>query len=77
LLPSGREEEPLHSQYCFDRLVYYEEFTDIRRAISFEKKIKGWTRAKKLALILAENPLWADLSEGWYPHDEPPFPPVR
>jgi putative endonuclease len=65
------------SQYCFDRLVYYEEFGDIRSAISREKKIKGWTRAKKLALILDKNPLWADLSEGWYPHDEAPFPPAR
>ncbi|WP_312823469.1 GIY-YIG nuclease family protein [Epilithonimonas sp.] len=41
--------------YTFDRrpvqLVYYCHFTDIELAIVFEKKIKKWSRAKKLALI--------------------------
>ena len=45
------------SPYCFDVLVYYEEFGDIGTAIAREKQIKGWSRAKKLALVLAENPL--------------------
>ena len=63
--------------YCFDMLVYYEEFGHIGEAIAQEKEIKGWSRAKKLALILAQNPLWADLSEGWYPQDEWPLPDVR
>jgi len=30
-----------------------------------EIEIKGWRREKKLALILAENPDWADLSLEW------------
>jgi hypothetical protein len=30
-----------------------------------EKEIKGWRREKKLKLILAENPDWADLSLEW------------
>jgi hypothetical protein len=28
-----------------------------------EKRIKGWVRAKKIALIEASNPLWLDLAE--------------
>jgi len=31
-------------------------------AIGREKQLKGWRRAKKLALIEAENPRWEDLS---------------
>jgi putative endonuclease len=44
------------SKYNCDRLVYFEEFSDIRDAISREKEIKGKTRAKKLALIQTNNP---------------------
>lgn len=32
-------------------LVFYQEFNDVIQAIYFEKKLKGWTRAKKKALI--------------------------
>jgi len=32
-------------------LVYHAEFTDITKAIDYEKKIKKWSRAKKEALI--------------------------
>ena len=30
------------------------------------QRIKGWLRRKKVALIEAANPNWADLSEGWF-----------
>lgn len=40
---------------CF-YLLYYEHFSDINVAISREKQIKGWSRAKKDALILSFNP---------------------
>lgn len=33
------------------KLVFYTSFTDINQAISFEKKIKKWSKAKKLALM--------------------------
>jgi putative endonuclease len=46
------------------RLVYFEATTDIRVAIEREKQLKGWTRARKVALIEAANPGWKDLSEG-------------
>lgn len=32
-------------------LKFFQQFQDIKEAISFEKQIKGWTRAKKKALI--------------------------
>jgi putative endonuclease len=36
----------------------------IRAAIAREKEIKGWRRAKKVALIESLNPHWDDLSVG-------------
>ena len=54
------------SKYKIDRLVYYEETSDIRGAIAREKQIKGWLRRKKIELIESQNPLWVDLAEGWY-----------
>jgi putative endonuclease len=53
------------SKYACNRLVYFEEFGDIPTAIDREKTIKGWTRAKKIALIEAKNPEWRDLAEHW------------
>jgi putative endonuclease len=54
------------SRYRIRKLVYYETFSDIRDAIAREKQIKGWTRARKMALIKAANPACKDLSEGWF-----------
>ncbi len=53
-------------EYKITHLVYYETFGDIRAAIRREKQIKGWLRAKKVALIVSANPAWRDLSQGWY-----------
>jgi len=53
------------SRYNIDRLVYFESTTEIRSAIMWEKQIKGWLRAKEIALIEASNPDWRDLSEDW------------
>jgi predicted GIY-YIG superfamily endonuclease len=33
------------------KLIWHQEFSDIRYAIEAERKIKGWTRAKKEALM--------------------------
>jgi len=33
---------------------------DMLQAIAREKQLKGWTRAKKIALILEQNPAWED-----------------
>jgi putative endonuclease len=54
------------SKYNITKLVYYEEGSDINVAIAREKQIKGWLRAKKIALIESTNPEWRDLSEDWY-----------
>ena len=35
------------AKYDCNRLIYYEEYAEIRTAIGREKQIKGWTRAKK------------------------------
>jgi putative endonuclease len=53
------------ARYRFDMLVYFEAFSHPSEAITGEKEIKGWRREKKLRLILAVNPDWADLSEEW------------
>lgn len=50
------------SKYNINQLVFYESFTDIKDAITAEKKIKGWGRKKKIALIESGNPDWKDLS---------------
>ena len=54
------------SRYNMTRLVYFEDFRDVRAAIAHEKEIKGWRRSKKIALIESRNPVWLDLSDGWY-----------
>jgi putative endonuclease len=53
-------------QYNINRLVYFETFGDIRDAIKREKRIKGWLRTKKVAMVIGVNPAWRDLGQGWY-----------
>ena len=53
------------SKYNCDRLVFFQEFSNISEAIDFEKKIKAGSRAKKEKLIAEQNPEWKDLSDGW------------
>ena len=48
-------------RYRVRELVHVEEFDDINDAIGREKEIKGWVRAKKIALIDRYNPSWRDL----------------
>lgn len=48
-------------RYRVHRLVHAEEHRDVRDAIAREKTLKGWTRARKVALVEAANPEWADL----------------
>jgi putative endonuclease len=53
------------AQYKTRELVYAEPFGNIRAAITREKQIKGWLRAKKVALVQSVNPQWKDLSSEW------------
>jgi putative endonuclease len=54
------------SKYQVSKLVYFEETNEISTAIAREKQLKGWTRAKKLALVDKQNPMRDDLASGWY-----------
>ncbi|WP_420456420.1 GIY-YIG nuclease family protein [Rubrivirga sp.] len=53
-------------RYRIDRLVHFEEYGDIRDAIAREKRLKGWTRERKLRLVESANAGWIDLA----PRDE-------
>lgn len=53
-------------KYNVTRLVYFEDFRDVRDAIAREKQLKGWRREKKTTLIESMNPTWRDLSRDWY-----------
>ncbi|MFN3653045.1 MAG: GIY-YIG nuclease family protein [Armatimonadota bacterium] len=48
-------------RYRIFRLVWYEHFDSPIAAIEAEKRIKGWTRARKLALVESTNAEWRDL----------------
>lgn len=48
-------------KYGVHRLVWFEEFGDVRQAIQREKTMKEWPRAWKINLIERTNPHWIDL----------------
>ena len=49
-------------KYNCEKLVYYEQTTDVRAAIEREKQLKKWSRSKKEFLINQFNPTRRDLS---------------
>lgn len=53
------------AKYNVNKLVYYEETTDVNVALNREKEIKGWSRSKKISLIERNNFAWDDLSIGF------------
>ena len=59
-------------KYQVHRLVYVEEYRDVRQAIQREKRLKKWNRSWKIKLIEKENPGWSDLAG-----DVSGFPPAR
>ena len=54
--------EGFTQKYKVHKLVYFEIVDDPYAAITREKQLKGWIRAKKNALISSVNPRWEDLS---------------
>src|ERR1035437_5863015 len=58
--------EGFTKQYRCHRLVYYESFDDVNRAIDREKQLKRWSRAKKVWLIERRNPTWEDFAVEWF-----------
>ena len=62
--------EGFSATYNCNRLVFFEPFATPGSAIAREKQLKGWSRAKKIAIIEKTNPTWADLSDGWYTEEQ-------
>ncbi|MEX1071218.1 MAG: GIY-YIG nuclease family protein [Anaerolineales bacterium] len=60
-----KELKDFTKKYDIDQLLFCEEFTSIVDAIEAEKRIKGWTRKKKLELIRTVNPTFSDLTANW------------
>ena len=52
-------------RYHLNRLVWVwiDHFRNVNDAIACEKKLKGWRRSRKIALIEETNPRWLDLSD--------------
>lgn len=49
------------AKYRLRRVVYLEEFGEVKDAIGWEKVLKKWNRVWKEELIAEENPKWVDL----------------
>ena len=52
------------SRHCIYRLIHFEMFGDMERAIAREKQLKNWHRPWKINFINEHNPQWADLAVG-------------
>ncbi|OIP77783.1 MAG: endonuclease [Candidatus Portnoybacteria bacterium CG_4_8_14_3_um_filter_44_10] len=53
--------EGFSKKYKICKLIFYESFNNVQDAILAEKRIKGWTRQKKINLIKSKNPEFKDL----------------
>jgi putative endonuclease len=51
------------ARYNINKLVWYENYSSIVKAITREKQIKAGSRKKKLQLIEEMNPEWKDLMD--------------
>ena len=59
--------EGFTDKHHVERLLYWESFDEVVRAINREKQLKGWRRSKKIVLIESLNPHWVDFARGWFP----------
>jgi putative endonuclease len=50
------------ARYNVTKLLWYEAHGNAASAITREKEIKAWRRAKKVALVETMNPKWEDFS---------------
>ena len=57
----GKLIEGFTKRYQVSKLIYYEIYEDIYKAIEREKQIKKGSRQKKIKLIESVNPTWIDL----------------
>ena len=51
-------------RYNLNKLVHFEQDTDVKAAIAQEKQLKAGSRQKKLDLVNSTNPDWAELLPG-------------
>ena len=58
-----QDKKSFTAKYNIDKLVYYEEYSDVKIAIVREKQIKAGSRKKKIELIENINPEWKDLTK--------------
>ena len=49
------------ARYNVEKLVYYEETTDVLAVIEREKQVKSWNRKRKNRLVESKKPNWNDL----------------
>ncbi len=68
------ENEGFTDDYNATRLVYWESFESVGKAIAREKQLKRWRREKKAWLVETINPEWRDLAADWFPHLNQPDP---
>ncbi len=66
--------EGFTDDYNATRLVYWEKFGSVGKAIAREKQLKRWRREKKLWLVETMNPKWRDLAADWFPNLKPLAP---
>ena len=56
------DKDSFTAKYKVERLIYFEETSDVNAAIEREKQIKGLSRKRKNKLVESKNPSWAE----WY-----------
>jgi len=54
------------NKYNLNKLIYFEETSEINSVILREKQLKNWHRQWKINLIHSFNPDWKDLSENLF-----------
>lgn len=60
---SGANTSAFTRRYNINKLVFVEGSPDIEAALNYEKRIKSWSRKKKIDLIEKDNPNWDDLGK--------------
>ena len=53
-------------RYRCNKLLYFEEYQNVKYAIAREKELKGWKRERKESLIATKNPHRIDLAGDWF-----------
>ena len=69
ILQHRNNESIFTTKYKCHYLMYYEDYSDVRNAISREKQLKNWKREWKIELIRKDNPDLLDLAEIWIEKD--------